>query len=152
MLKTNKMSSIRFIGLGLISVLLMASANQALAAKGSGGGRTYEVAVGANGACVLQNNTVDPLATPNMVLRSSKGIIYYIMQVIGVNSVGTWDVTFTKDGFAGAPITSMVIPPPGGWALTGGQVAKGAKSVKVVGVARNRDNGAVCTALVEKIF
>jgi hypothetical protein len=152
MLVTNKVSFIRFISLGLASVFLMVSAGQAIAAKGAGGGRTFEVAIGANGACVFENNTVAPLATPNMVLRSSQGIIYYIMQVIGSNSVGTWDVTFTKDGVAGAPITSFVIPPPGGWALTGGQLDKGAKSVKVVGVARNRNNGAVCTAIVEKIL
>jgi hypothetical protein len=151
MLKMNKVSFIRFINISLVSVFLMASAGQAIAAKGSGGGRTFDVAL-SPGSCVLANNAADPLATPSMLIRSSQGINYFIMQVVGSNSVGTWDVTFTKDGVPGTTIKGFVVPPPGGWALTGGSADKGAKTLKAVGVARNVDNGTVCTATIEKIF
>jgi hypothetical protein len=151
MLKMNRTQFIRFINISLAALFLIAGAGQAIAAKGSGGGRTFDVAV-SPGSCILADNTIDPLASPSMVLRSSQGITYFIMQVVGSNSIGTWDITFTKNGVANPPITSFVIPPPGGWAMTGGQVDKGAKSIKVAGVARNTNNGTVCTATVEKIF
>jgi hypothetical protein len=150
MLKMSRTRFIRLINISLAILLLTAGAGQAVA-KGSGGGRTFDVAVNP-GSCILADNTIDPLASPSMVLRSAQGITYFILQVVGSNSIGTWDITFTTNGVANPPITSFVIPPPGGWAMTGGQVDQGAKSIKVVGVARNTNNRTVCTATVEKVF
>ncbi len=151
MIEKNKFKLIRLLSIGLSSAFLMASAGQALAAKGSGGGRTFEVALN-NGTCVLANNAADSLATPSMLIRSSQGINYFILQVVGDHSVGKWDIRFTKDGKPGNTYKGFDVPPPGGWAVTGGSVDKGAKTLKAVGVARNVLNGTVCTAQIEKVF
>jgi hypothetical protein len=86
-----------------------------------------------------------------MVIRSSQGINYFIMQTIGANSVGTWEITFTKNGAQGAAAI-MDFPPPGGWAVVGGQADKGAKSINAIGVARNLSNGTVCSSQIAIVF
>jgi hypothetical protein len=150
MFAMKKNSLIRSIGTVSISVLLIAVSGQAIAAKGSGGGRTFDVSANA-GTCLLANGTVDTLASTSMVLRSSQGINYFIMQTIGDNSVGTWEITFTKNGVQGTS-SLFDFPPPGGWAVVGGQADKGAKSINAIGVARNIANGTVCTAQIARVF
>ncbi len=147
--KTN-FKTLRSFSIALVSALLLANVGEANAAKGSGGGRTFDVATNP-GTCLLVNGSVDAFASTSMVLRSSQGINYFIMQTVGDNSVGTWEITFTKNGVQ-SPAMTLDIPPPGGWAVVGGQADKGAKSINAVGVARNLSNGTVCTAQIARVF
>lgn len=89
--------------------------------------------------------TSSPNTTATAVLRKLNNIWYFALQVVGPNSVGEWDVDWTKNNvFVSTNHSSY--PPPGGWAEIGLTTIPGEKGMVSFQAKAISSKGEVCSA------